>query len=70
VDPNFNDTNSKHLCSQQVVNHEVFDLCHGVDPMIMEICYTIPNDDMEFVYRWAKAEVKFCPFCGLKSEVT
>lgn len=59
---------TKHLCTQKVQLHEVFDLCHGISPMYMETCYTVTNDDMEYAYRWTKITVNYCPFCGLKAD--
>jgi hypothetical protein len=47
---------------------EAYDRCSGINPMILEL-YFRDQDGTEFhCDGWVAREVKYCPFCGLKSE--
>jgi len=44
-----------------------YDLCSGIDPMLLELWFSDKDYCGEYYDNWSRREVKFCPFCGLKA---
>ncbi len=47
---------------------EVFNICSGISPMILEMWFLDKDGTENFFDNWTAEIVNYCPYCGLKSD--
>jgi hypothetical protein len=65
----------RHECMELFTTQEIDDCsgegynrCYGIFPMILEVWFMDQDGLDSYRDNWQRIIVKFCPYCGLKSE--
>lgn len=65
----------EHICKEEFLTEKIdncsgkgINRCWGTERMTLEVWYCDKDGTETYFDNWALMNVKFCPFCGKKSE--